>query len=459
MESLANELFELKKNIVLVYAFNGTGKTRLSVSYKDLTKAKNDGKHSGVYYNAYSEDLFVWDNDNENDGANIRLLIQKSTLNQYHALLDEDILREKLAPYKPKFDFQFNFHKDVAQGIESIQFFLNNGAPQAAETSVEKAVQIEGVAVSVDKVLSAEVMGTSEKTKLSTEPLKPTDETTQTKSVNKGATTTEPSEIIEAKGATEQQKEVEDVTSSKEVIPQESENSADISESEETAIKISRGEEQIFIWCFFLALFDIEGWTGEGKQSTHFFIDDPVSSLDDHNIFVTVASLMDLVDRHFQKRKIIVTTHHIGFFSILYDWLAKGEKADSYKKILQCQILKRSADSIQFLNPKNDVFLYHLELMQTLKKAIDEDGLFAYHFAILRQVLENISSFLGVGRISYVLEQIGFQDADEVARIVNTMSHKTVFRYEAKELVSDNELMFKDIFERIQKKYNFILHT
>lgn len=97
--------------------------------------------------------------------------------------------------------------------------------------------------------------------------------------------------------------------------------------------------------------------------------------------------------------------------------------------------------------------------MQTLKKAIDEDGLFAYHFAILRQVLENISSFLGVGRISYVLEQIGFQDADEVARIVNTMSHKTVFRYEAKELVSDNELMFKDIFERIQKKYNFILHT
>jgi hypothetical protein len=449
MESLANELFELKKNIVLVYAFNGTGKTRLSVSYKDLTKAKNDGKHSGVYYNAYSEDLFVWDNDNENDGANIRLLIQKSSLNQYHALLDEDILREKLAPYKPKFDFQFNFHKDVAQGIESIQFFVNNETPKAAET----AVQIEEAAVSVP----GDEVEASEKTKLATGPQKPTDEALQTESANK--VIGETAKIIEKKGDTQQQKEVENVTSSKELIAQENEDSADIEESSETAIKISRGEEQIFIWCFFLALFDIEGWTGEGKQSTHFFIDDPVSSLDDHNIFVTVASLMDLVDRHFQKRKIIVTTHHIGFFSILYDWLAKGEKADSYKKILQCQILKRGADSIQFLNPKNDVFLYHLELMQTLKKAIDEDSLFAYHFAILRQVLENISSFLGVGRISYVLEQIGFQDPDEVARIVNTMSHKTVFRYEAKELVSDNEVMFKDIFERIQKKYNFILHT
>jgi len=458
MDALAVELFELKKNIVLVYAFNGTGKTRLSVSYKDLTKAKNDGKHSGVYYNAYSEDLFVWDNDNENDGANIRLLIQKSTLNQYHALLDEDILREKLAPYKPKFDFQFNFHKDVAQGIESIEFFINNETPKAAEASdVEKAVQTEEAVVSVDKASSDEVVKASAKTKLAREPQKPSDEAPQTESVNK--VTSGSTKIVETGDDTKQQKEVEGETSSKGLTDQENENSADIVESTETAIKISRGEEQIFIWCFFLALFDIEGWTGEGKQSSHFFIDDPVSSLDDHNIFVTVASLMDLVDRHFQKRKIIVTTHHIGFFSILYDWLAKGEKADSYKKILQCQILKRSADSIQFLNPKNDVFLYHLELMQTLKKAIDEDGLFAYHFAILRQVLENISSFLGVGRISYVLEQIGFQDADEVARIVNTMSHKTVFRYEAKELVSDNELMFKDIFERIQKKYNFILHT
>ena len=96
--------------------------------------------------------------------------------------------------------------------------------------------------------------------------------------------------------------------------------------------------------------------------------------------------------------------------------------------------------------------------MQTLKKAIDENVLYAYHFALLRQVLENISSFLGVGRFAYVLEQIGFTDADEIAQIVNIMSHKNVFRYEAKDLVPDNERMFKDVFSRIQSKYNFVLH-
>jgi len=60
---------------------------------------------------------------------------------------------------------------------------------------------------------------------------------------------------------------------------------------------------------------------------------------------------------------------------------------------------------------------------------------------------------------SYVLEQIGIEDVDDIARIVNTLSHKTVFRYEAKELVPDNEEMFLDIFNKVQDKYNFILHV
>ncbi len=369
LESLATQIVELKKNIILIYAFNTTGKTRLSVSFKDITKAKNSGNHSGVYYNAYSEDLFIWDNDEDNDGANIKLNIQKSSLNQYHPLLDEINLQQKLAPYKPKFDFRFKFHKDLKDGIESVQFFLRK------EDGDEEKKALKG-------------------------------------------------------------DEVSDI-----------------------GIKISRGEEQIFMWCFFLTLFDIEGWTGEGKQSNHFFIDDPVSSLDDHNIFVTASSMMDLIDRHYKKRKIVITTHHIGFISILSDWLKKGEKASSYKNDIQLFILKNKEDGVKLVSPNSEVLLYHLELLQTLKNAIDSDSLYAYHFAILRQVLENISSFLGVGRISYVLEKIGYEDTEEISRIVNTMSHKNVFRYEAKELVPDNEELFKEIFNRIQNKYSFVLHT
>lgn len=356
VKNLAQYLIDIDRNIILIFAFNGTGKTRLSVEYKNVTKEKNDGSHSGVYYNAYSEDLFVWNNDAKNMGESIKLNIIYSNLNQYHSSIDEEKLREKLSAYKPKFDFKFNFNRDTALGIESISFYP----------------------------------------------------------------------LIEE-------------------------------ENEPDPIKISRGEQQIFIWCLFLTMFDIQGWTGQ--QNSHFFIDDPVSSLDDHNIFVTASTIMDLIEDHCDERKIIITTHHVGFFSILADWLTKGEKASSYKTKTKMLVLKKLNDELNFIDCNKDVFLYHLELLQILKHAIDDKKLFAYHFAILRQVLENISSFLGVGRISYVLKQIGVEDVDDIARIVNTLSHKTVFRYEAKELVPDNEEMFLDIFNKLQNKYNFILHA
>ncbi len=123
VKALARQLVESGKNIILVFAFNGTGKTRFSVEYKNVTKELNNGNHSGVYYNAYSEDLFIWDNDTENVGSPIKLNVMHSSLNQYHSALDEEKLREKLAAYKPKFDFTFNYHTDISFGIESISFY------------------------------------------------------------------------------------------------------------------------------------------------------------------------------------------------------------------------------------------------------------------------------------------------------------------------------------------------
>ena len=351
---VAQTIKDSEKNLILIYGFNGTGKTQLSVAFNDLAKDPNNGNHAGIYYNAYSEDLFYWDNDEENDGHDIRLMVKRSTLNQYHSLLDEKSLREKLFLYKPKYDFYLKFYDDTALGIESIQFLMNIGDGSAE------------------------------------------------------------------------------------------------------SIKVSRGEERTFVWCFFLTLFEVESWTSE--QSGHFFIDDPVSSLDDHNIFVTAASLMNLIDNHFKSRKIIITTHHIGLFAILADWLGKGEKAASYKKDLQLHIFKREGNSVNLLSPQKDVFLYHLELLQTVKNAVENNRLYAYHFALLRQILENVSSFLGVGRISYVLEQIGMTDPDEISTIVNTLSHKTVFRYEAIEMVEDNVRRFKEIFAKLMDKYNFVIH-
>src|SRR5690554_4107043 len=107
INEIAEELYKINESIVLIYALNSTGKTRLSVAYKDLTKQNNNGDHTGVYYNAYSEDLFVWDNDEENDNADLKLTVLDSNLSKFHSFLieDDNRIREKLAPYYPKYNF------------------------------------------------------------------------------------------------------------------------------------------------------------------------------------------------------------------------------------------------------------------------------------------------------------------------------------------------------------------
>lgn len=343
--------------IVLAYAFNTTGKTRLCVAYKNATK-RADGSHTGVYYNAFSEDLFVWDNDEENDGADIRLTVRPSSLSRFHALLTEDNVREKLNAYKPKFGFELRLHgDDPEKGIDSISFFIPNPNPDAPQPP----------------------------------------------------------------------------------------------------IKISRGEERIFVWCFFLALFEVEGWADE--QSSHFFIDDPVSSLDDHNIFITASTLFRLIEDQHESRKIIITTHHIGLYAILFDWLLKGEKAGKYKKVTKAYILSDKSGDLSLETSRDDVLLYHLRMIQVLKTADEADDIRAYHFALLRQVLENIASFLGVGRVGYVLEQIGFDNPNEVTSIINTLSHKNVYYYASDLVVPDNRKTFADVLAKLQDKYGFVLHA
>jgi hypothetical protein len=63
--------------VQLIYAFNGTGKTRLSREFKQLIapKIESDGGEKQaelarkriLYYSAFTEDLFYWDNDLESD--------------------------------------------------------------------------------------------------------------------------------------------------------------------------------------------------------------------------------------------------------------------------------------------------------------------------------------------------------------------------------------------------------
>ena len=80
----ARDASESDVMIQLIYAFNGTGKTRLSRVFKELIDPQNDvdaeeideyvlASKKILYYNAFTEDLFYWDNDLKND--NYRKLI------------------------------------------------------------------------------------------------------------------------------------------------------------------------------------------------------------------------------------------------------------------------------------------------------------------------------------------------------------------------------------------------
>ena len=57
------------KDYVLLFAYNGTGKTRLSMAFKDA--GKEGDERDTLYFNAYTEDLFYWDNDLINDSQRV----------------------------------------------------------------------------------------------------------------------------------------------------------------------------------------------------------------------------------------------------------------------------------------------------------------------------------------------------------------------------------------------------
>lgn len=74
------------KKIQLIYAFNGIGKTRLSREFRLLVDPKDcetgegpaeDSSVKIIYYNAFTEDLFYWDNDLEFD-AERKIKIQSN---------------------------------------------------------------------------------------------------------------------------------------------------------------------------------------------------------------------------------------------------------------------------------------------------------------------------------------------------------------------------------------------
>lgn len=82
LSQIAESLKNANQKVQLIYAFNGTGKTRLSREFKELitpndadAEEQEGSKIKILYYNAFTEDLFYWDNDLEED-VNRKIIIR-----------------------------------------------------------------------------------------------------------------------------------------------------------------------------------------------------------------------------------------------------------------------------------------------------------------------------------------------------------------------------------------------
>ena len=74
LEEVSDEIISSDKKVTILYAFNATGKTRLSMTFKKkLNPATNSLEDVGLsnkrvlYFNAFTEDLFTWENDLDHD--------------------------------------------------------------------------------------------------------------------------------------------------------------------------------------------------------------------------------------------------------------------------------------------------------------------------------------------------------------------------------------------------------
>lgn len=127
--------------VQLIYAFNGTGKTRLSREFKHLVAPKGNGEDDEaisprekiLYYNAFTEDLFYWDNDLEGDAAP-KLKIQPNTYTDWLLTLLKDLGQDaNIVKYFQHFTndkLTPHFSEDYAE----VTFTLERGDDKSTES-------------------------------------------------------------------------------------------------------------------------------------------------------------------------------------------------------------------------------------------------------------------------------------------------------------------------------------
>ena len=211
-------------------------------------------------------------------------------------------------------------------------------------------------------------------------------------------------------------------------------------------IKVSRGEENIFVWCFFLAIMQLVVDKEESYSWVKYiYIDDPISSLDDNNVIAVASHLANLMSD--TDIKVVISSHHTLFYNVLCNEIKNPER-------LFFQRLTKNGLYI-LKDTSNTPFFYHVALLKELKKVADSGKIYSYHFNILRNVLEKTAAFHGYQHFSSCLRIDNDDDFIVHKRMVNIMSHGNYSVFEPAPLADDNKEYFRNILDNFLEDYKF----
>ncbi|MEX0943649.1 MAG: AAA family ATPase [Pseudomonadales bacterium] len=348
LPALAHHLRDelVNKKFILLYAYNGVGKTRLSTAFKDFGKdAEDENKRDTLYFNAFTEDLFTWENDLEGDSERSLKINADS---KFFAGLGELEMDTRIRPLLDRYaDFDFR--------IATAQW---------------------------------------------------------------------------------------EVVFSREVPEGEGHRTED-------GIKISRGEENIFIWCFFLAIVQLVLDGAEAYDWVKYiYIDDPISSLDEQNAIAVATHLARMLKREDSSLKTIISTHHTLFFNVLFNEIKRANK------YFLCR--DRAAGSYSLRDTGDTPFFHHVAVLAELYEAERSGEIYTHHFNMLRAIMEKTASFHGHANFSDCIKQHE-DDIDGVvhARIINLLSHGDYSLYEPREMMGENKEHFRRILHEFIERYPF----
>ncbi len=362
---LRSELID--KKCILLYAYNGTGKTRLSMAFKDIGKqgTSEEATRDTLYFNAFTEDLFTWDNDLEGDSARV---LKMNAASRFFAGLETLEMETRIRPFLHRY-VDFDFSIDYSDWTISFSREVPN------EAFVETADISEAVA----------------------------------------RTKTEPN------------------------------------------IKVSRGEENLFIWCFFLAIvqlaLDDDKKEGPYKWVKYIYIDDPITSLDEHNAIAVGNHLAQFLKRKDHAIKTVISSHHTLFFNVLWNELREiGHKKFAPHFLSHT----RKTGQYQLSYTGDTPFFHHLTLLQEIWRAKETGAIYTHHFNALRSLLEKSSIFHGHKKFSVCIKQQDDDPDDTLyGRLVNILSHGNYSFYDPVEMLPENKMHFEKILADFLEFYPF----